>query len=213
MTAHLDVINQCPAWLEPSERLLLYALVFGLRPQRVLEIGTLHGGSAQIITGALDDVGHGRLISVDPAPDLKIDWDTIAHRATLLRGYSPALLPEARAHAGGPFDFCFIDANHSYNGVWADGCGVLRHMSPGGYVLFHDAHHPSVRDAIDDLVTTVFGISDCGTLSRDKREWVDDLGGPWAGLRLLRVRSNRGFRLPRLWVRILRKLTRRRPLP
>lgn len=181
----LNVIHDAPAWLTPSERLLIYTTVFGLMPHRVLEIGTLHGGSAAIICGAMDDVGHGSLVCVDPNPDIWIDWDSVAHRATLLKGFSPQIIPQAREIAGGDFDLAYIDAGHAYEEVRADVLGVLPFMAPDSYMLFHDAHHPPVKAALDDLIASTIGLSDCGLLSRFKTE-TDE--GDWGGMRLVWVR-------------------------
>src|SRR5581483_11266873 len=147
----LDVIHDAPAWLTPSERLTIYQLVFSLMPERVIEIGTLHGGSCQIICAAMDDVGKGSLVCIDPQPDIWIDWETVAHRATLLKGFSPQIIPQAHDVAGGDFDLAYIDAGHAYEEVRADVLGCLPFMAPDSYMLFHDAHHPPVKAAIDDL--------------------------------------------------------------
>lgn len=209
-----------PALLHTSERVTLYSLIVGLRPKRVLEIGTRHGGSARIMVKAMDDAkemgmydgDEGRLICVDPAPELRIDWNDIAHRATLLLGYSPDILPEARERAGGDFDLCFIDGDHHYVSAWRDGTGVLPYVSPGGYLLFHDAYHPDVALAIDDLVSTISGLVDCGIVCQYKALWDHDRQAPMhvpaAGLRLVRVQSKGVRWMPRRVRYALQKVQR-----
>src|SRR5205814_585611 len=100
----IDTIDYAPAWMQPSERLLLYALVYGLRPRCVLEIGTMAGGSALIICAAMDAVvteapGYqGKLVALDP--DFKIAPEhraALARRTTFITGCSPEALPQARA--------------------------------------------------------------------------------------------------------------------
>ena len=203
-----EEIAALPVFLQTPEARLLHALVVNLRPRRVLEIGTCKGGSAAIISRALDQAGEGTLVCVDPYPDIQIDWLEIAHRATLLEGFSPQMLAAAAEHAGGSFDLALIDGEHTYHAVWADGLGVLPFMALGGYLVFHDAFHPPVRAAIDDLTGAVFGLVDCGLVSRYENWDKTSPGGsgPWGGFRLLRVRSNRGRRLPRSLVRLLRRL-------
>ena len=49
-----DVLSWAPAQLTRADRLLLYTLVFTLRPLRYLEVGTLRGGSALIAAAAMD---------------------------------------------------------------------------------------------------------------------------------------------------------------
>lgn len=62
----LGIVYSAPTHLSISERLFLYAIVRGTVPQRVLEIGTNRGGSAAIISAAMEDNGVGRIIGVDP---------------------------------------------------------------------------------------------------------------------------------------------------
>jgi cephalosporin hydroxylase len=104
----LDVIHWSPAWMTPAERLLLYTLVFSLRPKRYLEIGTLNGGSALIVSAAIDAVhADGRLVCVDPKPQIDPDhWKLLEHRSTLLKGFSPDILPHAYEAAGGSVRLC-----------------------------------------------------------------------------------------------------------
>lgn len=181
-----------PAELLLPERLLIYSLVRGLRPQRCLEIGTHFGGSTSITCAALDDVGAGRLVCVDPNP-LVPDavWAGLAHRATMLRGTSPSALPEAVALAGGLFDFVFIDGDHTHAGVVRDVEGVLTVAAPGAHLLFHDSHYWEVRDAIDECVSRYAGrLLDAGTLSALSTEPIqapDGTAAQWGGFRMLRV--------------------------
>jgi predicted O-methyltransferase YrrM len=51
----LDVVTWTPAWLSRAERLMIYTLIFSLRPQRYLEIGTFQGGSALMFDGIIKD--------------------------------------------------------------------------------------------------------------------------------------------------------------
>ncbi|MDA8018748.1 MAG: class I SAM-dependent methyltransferase [Thermoanaerobaculia bacterium] len=175
----------------PPERVLLYSLVFGLRPERSLEIGTFRGGSAAMMCAALDDVGTGRLVCVDPEPKVLEDaarW--MERRATVIRGYSPDALAEAREVAGGPFDFALIDGDHSDEGVLRDVEGTLPHLADEAHLLFHDCHYAHVRDGIDEALRRHEELIDAGVLSTltNPLDEVDDKGRPvvWGGLRLLR---------------------------
>ncbi len=181
-----------PAELLLPERLLMYSLVRGLRPERCLEIGTHFGGSTSITCAALDDVGAGRMVCVDPNPLVPADlWATLAHRVSMIRGTSPSALPEAVALAGGVFDFVFIDGDHTHAGVVRDVEGVLTVAAPGAHLLFHDSHYWEVRDAIDECVTRYAGrLVDAGTLSALSTAAIqapDGSSAQWGGFRLLRV--------------------------
>jgi len=148
---------------KPRERLLLYAMVFAMAPDRCLEIGVRFGGGSRIIHAALSDLGHGTLVSVDPFPEPDFDWETIADRATLIRGSSPGDLPRAMEIAGGLFDFVFVDGDHTEKSCAADLGGVLGVAATGACVLCHDAYHEPVARAIDDAVASG-GYRDCGMI-------------------------------------------------
>lgn len=193
--SYLDVVTWTPAFMTRAERLLLYTLVFTLRPLRYLEIGTLHGGSALMVAAAMDALNsHGRLVCVDPNPKIEPEnWQRIEHRATLLNGYSPAILPQAQAEAGGPFDFVLIDGDHSAKGVLRDARGVLPHVANGAYLLFHDSFNPDVAQGLAKFAAEqAAALVDFGSLTREATFLADDKGNQtrWGGLRMMQVRRS-----------------------
>jgi predicted O-methyltransferase YrrM len=190
------MIYNTPAHMTAAERVLLYGLTFGLRPARTLEIGTFRGGAALVIGAALDDVGCGTLVCVDPAPQVAPDdWALVSHRATLFAEPSSDVLPRAMAAAGGPFDFALIDGDHQYASVVGDVEGVLPLLADEAHVLFHDAHYFEVTDAIDRMLAVhADALSDCGMLSTERMPEGRSVGGReivWGGLRLLRYHRPR----------------------
>jgi predicted O-methyltransferase YrrM len=183
-----------PAQLVQAERLMLYTLMVAYQPERALEIGFYRGGSAAIIAAAMDDVGHGHLVSVDPLPQADEDWYAAhAHRVQLIQGRSPEDLDEAQAAAGGPFDFVFIDGNHSEEAVTKDLVGILPHLADSCYVLLHDAYHARLQRGVDSFVASHSDtIVDCGVLVRGRGH---DRAKPdptvwFAGMRLLLFLGN-----------------------
>jgi predicted O-methyltransferase YrrM len=193
--AALDVIRWAPVWMTRAERLLLYTLIFALRPARYLEIGTFKGGSALVVTAAMDSQdADGRLICIDPEPQIDPEhWKRLEHRTTLLRGFSPDILSQAYKVAGGPFDFVLIDGDHTYAGVLRDANGVLPFVADGAYLLFHDSFFGEIAQALGDFAAQhPHEIVDFGTLTRE----VTLQSGPegesirWGGLRLMQVRRN-----------------------
>ncbi len=185
-------IHDAPVHMLPSERVLLYSMAFGLRPERCLEIGTLHGGSAMITVAALDDIGRGRLVCVDPEPQVSPEvWAGIEHRATLLQGTSPEILPEAQQTAGGPFELALIDGDHSHDGVVRDVVAVMDVLADGGHMLMHDAHYAEVREGIDEVLRTHPGaLVDCGMLSSASTPDASSETVEWGGIRVLRKVSH-----------------------
>ncbi|MCS7197411.1 MAG: class I SAM-dependent methyltransferase [Candidatus Bipolaricaulota bacterium] len=187
---NLEIIHTAPAMLATSERLLLYALIYGLRPQRCLEIGTARGGSALIICAALDQLGSGHLVIVDPSPQIAPeDWARMAHRAILIAQPSPEALLQAFNLTKSPFDFVFIDGNHGFEYVLKDIEGVLPFLQEGGYILLHDAHYFEVAEAIEVALQRHPELIDCGMIAREANVTENFYKGQrvvWAGFRLLR---------------------------
>jgi predicted O-methyltransferase YrrM len=192
LRARMDLLLDAPAMLLLPERILLYALVRGLRPRHCLEIGSHFGGSTVITVAALDDVGEGQLICIDPKPQIPAEtWSTLTHRATMIVGTSPQALKEARQTAGGDFDFIFIDGDHKREPVIRDVEGVLDIAAPGAHLLFHDSHFWQVREALDACVAKYPGrLFDCGMLSAFGTGAVvtpEGITTRMGGLRMLRV--------------------------
>src|SRR5437868_6197930 len=181
----VGVVYSAPSDMRIDERLFLYAMVRGFRPQRALEIGVLRGGSAAIITNALEEVGRGTLVGVDPEPAMAVPWRDLHGRYTLIRKPSPDAIPEARDAAGGPWEFVLIDGLHRYDQVRADLAAVLPHLSDGAYILFHDAFHYGVATAVREAVEASENLIDCGYPCRTVNPWADATM-PYNGFRLLR---------------------------
>ena len=179
----IDACRDDLAALAVRERLLLYALVFALAPDRVLEIGTFKGGSARIVSAALNDLGRGgRLVTIDPFPELiEIDWSSVAHNAQSVKGYFPRDFQRSSALRDLRFDLVFVDGDHSHEGLLADLRYLPRILRRDSYVLLHDASHPEVGRAIDESIAEC-GYRDCGKVARITN--ISE-GEPYGGMRLL----------------------------
>jgi cephalosporin hydroxylase len=190
----LSKIYTVPAEMQIQERTLLYSLIYSLRPHYCLEIGTFRGGSALLICAALDDTGYGQLVCVDPEPRLTDEtWQQIKHRAIIVAGPSPAILPKAAEASPDKFDFALIDGDHSYEGALADIEGTLPLLADRAYLIFHDSHYFEVKDAINQALEKYSQeLIDCGELSTLENHQTDEWGQVegrqviWGGLRLLR---------------------------
>lgn len=183
----LKTLEKVHAHLVMRERLLLYSVVLARAPERCLEIGVAQGGSSRIIHQALEDLGQGALVSIDPKPQIDFDWNEIANRATLLYGSSPQALERAREIAGGPFDFVFVDGDHSTIGVRNDLLGLLKVTEPGATILLHDTYYPPTATGIDWVLARRRGYSDGGILSTTRNPGIENGWHETAfgGLRLL----------------------------
>ena len=84
-----------------DERQILFSLVRGLKPNRVVEIGSFHGGSASIICAALEDNNKGIIIGIDPVPAISTPKKRFFDRFQLIKAASPEGISLAREMAGG----------------------------------------------------------------------------------------------------------------
>jgi predicted O-methyltransferase YrrM len=167
-----------------TDRLMLYALVRGLRPKFALEIGVRWGGSARIITNAMEENGMGQLVGIDPLTKAFRAKPAELHgRYTLIEGHSPDATPKAAKILGGPVEFVFIDALHIYDAVLKDFSGVLPHLADSAHILFHDTYHQGIDQAVRDVITINPNFVDCGFITRNP-----SIGYPvsFQGLRLIR---------------------------
>ena len=186
-----------PALMLRPEKVMLHALVRGLRPRRVLEIGTHRGGSTLIICAALDEIGAGVIACIDPNPVVEPhDWERMAHRATMIIGSSPDAIQEASEIARGRFDFVLIDGDHDvrrraarHRGRTYGARARLACAFPRLALLADKAGNRR------RLAAASSGLLDCGTLSREGAyEDRHELGHPviWGGLRLLQFVGQAG---------------------
>lgn len=176
-----------PSDMCEPDRVMLYALVRGLRPERVLEVGARWGGGARIISAALQDSGFGNAIGIDPEPqNFRPSAKDLFNRYELMTGYSPQDVPVAVAKLGGPIDLAFIDAMHTHDHVFADFNAVIPHMAPGGHVLLHDTFHIGINTAIEEVLRANPAFSDCGFLTRYP-SIMPDAPVAYEGLRLIRI--------------------------
>jgi predicted O-methyltransferase YrrM len=199
-TAFLDMLKssprsfhkvfESPALMSPQERVLMYGLTFSLAPQRYLEIGTCLGGSAVLVTAAMDDLNKGLAFGVDPNPSISQQLlAAISHRFTLIRGSSPQALDRARDLAGGAFDLILVDGDHSFESTLDDLHGVLAVAASDAVILVHDAYNETVNRAIVVFLESQGGkIADGGILATTRNPIIEDnRQQDWGGLRLLRV--------------------------
>jgi predicted O-methyltransferase YrrM len=192
-TNALEVLNWTPAKLTPSERMLLFTLIYSLRPERYLEIGTLKGGSAMLVAAAMDAADYpGRIVCVDKSPQVSPEiWDRLKSRASMVVGDAKDVLPEAQRIAGAPFDFIFIDGDHREDPVVRDATKAAAVLAPGGYMLFHDSFYGEVARAVDRFVLRKPGSwLDLGNVTREYTVVVQKDGSeePWCGFRLVKHR-------------------------
>lgn len=154
-----------PAYQSPIEFGRLWDLVASRPHARILEVGSLFGGT-------LWWWSHLPKIEALVSVDMPTDWEPLRDGVreareswdawfskrcefSLVDGDSRALSTIERVE--GPFDFVFIDGDHSYDGVREDWLNYGPMIRPGGLVAFHDTWpnfdrvEPGVVRWVDDL--------------------------------------------------------------
>jgi predicted O-methyltransferase YrrM len=133
---------------------LIYDFVLRTKSAEILELGTGVGTSACYMAAALDELGAGRITTIDRNPDLP-EWvrksfgkaDPALLRfvdiVTTTSSYNDALLPRIEAQTKNGtcepcIDFCYIDGAHTWSD---DGLAFFladKLLKPGGWMLFDD---------------------------------------------------------------------------
>lgn len=129
-----------------------------VNPRRVLEIGVREGGTlyqwmqlatAGAIFTAVDLPGALWGNQVEPDIEAWKRWQaSFRHELNAILGdsHSPAVWNPVRAAA--PYDFIFIDGDHTRIGVACDFLAYSPLARPGGLVVLHDI----LRDSSDDQI-------------------------------------------------------------
>lgn len=139
--AHRLRLVSAQSQTDPEELASLARFASGAR--LAVEVGTFMGVSAGVIAAALGP--SGRLYCVDPYEGgdalLRIATRHLARRRLLPR---IIFVRRSSADTAGSLppsvDFCFVDGNHSYEGLDVDWALVNRILRPGGIVCLHDTN-------------------------------------------------------------------------
>jgi cephalosporin hydroxylase len=191
-------IEERGAIQKPTELTELLAVVAELRPRRVVEIGTLRGGTlwafAQLAASdailVSVDLPGGKFGATHDEPDLSARYRNFVRPgqrvvAFHLDSHEPSTVEEVRGTLGGePVDFLFIDGDHTYEGVKRDFELFAPLVGPGGVVAFHDILPDNDYDGSDvDLLW-----AEIRDTHRSREIIVEDEGyelGRWAGIGVL----------------------------
>jgi predicted O-methyltransferase YrrM len=147
---------------DPGEFWWLVSMVQSISPKKALEVGTAAGGSLrfwQILCGQ-----EGQSYGVDGGGTNVVDMSGYPQPIMIVgQSEDPEIIARAREHA--PYDFVFIDADHSYEACKRDWENYSPMVRPGGIVGFHDYNHPPVKRVFDEITVgtkefknTKFGI-------------------------------------------------------
>lgn len=159
---------------DSSVGIILASLVYGNRPETILEVGYHLGFSACCMcAGAELSEQPAKMLSVDiqECDQGKIVQSFGFNNHTFLQGNSYLVRSKVQAILGPKIDFLFLDGDHTYEGLKGDWNTYSPMLSDKGLAVFHDVYAVAMKKVIDELDT----------------KWnVTYLGG-WASLSLIRA--------------------------
>ncbi len=151
--------------LDLQELACLLAMVKFVEAKRVFEIGTSDGSTT--VNLAANTAPDARIVTLDLPPDftgnlameVPDDYRNVTNRSGIGKKFRNSsygnkieqLFGDSAvmdwSQLAGPFDAIFIDGCHHYDYVVKDTENALKHVSPGGLVIWHD--YGSIKDVSD----------------------------------------------------------------
>jgi cephalosporin hydroxylase len=133
------------AWKNPLDAWIYQEIVYEVRPDVIVEVGSASGGGALYLAHLLELMDHGQVVSVD------IDRSTfVAEHPRLLTVTGPSSAPETVAQVAelcrGKRALVIHDADHTKEQVLADLRCYAPFVSVGSYLIVEDGivdlYHP-----------------------------------------------------------------------
>lgn len=138
-----------PAFKCPLDLWVYQELLFEVRPDLVIETGTMHGGSALFLAATMDAIGHGRVITVDVSDSAGVPRHP---RVTFLRGSSTSAEVLERLYeeaSGSRSVMVILDSDHRAAHVLHELHALAGLVTVGSYVIVEDTNvngHPVFDD-------------------------------------------------------------------
>jgi cephalosporin hydroxylase len=162
-----------PIYKNPLDLWICQELILRIRPDLVVETGTMDGGSALYLAHLLDLAGNGRVVTIDvedaPGPACAADPDLprrLPHpRLTYVRGSStdPAIVGPIGREAAGTV-MVILDSDHGEAHVRRELACWAPLVTPGSYLVVEETnlhgrpvyreHGPGPGEAVDAFLAT-----------------------------------------------------------
>jgi predicted O-methyltransferase YrrM len=138
-------------YMRVEQARVFYDLITHNRLTNCLELGFFHGVSTAYIAGAIQDLQHGHLATIDlttaSAREPNIEWvlskTGLRHLVTIHlepRSFNWRLMRMLEEGQFETFDFCYLDGGHTWYDTGLGFCLVERLLKPGGWAVFDDLH-------------------------------------------------------------------------
>jgi predicted O-methyltransferase YrrM len=133
-------------------RALLYSIILLTKPKKILEIGTFHAGTSEIICRALHTCGGGKLVTLDPYKKEYVESaiSTWPEELQPLVSFFPVTSAVYfQDFSENNFDVVIIDGNHELENALYDLISSSKHISENGLIIVDDMTQPSVYQAVN----------------------------------------------------------------
>lgn len=129
----------------PMDLWMYQELLVRIQPDVVVEAGTYQGGSALFLATILDQIGRGRIITIDISPQPN---QPVHPRIEYVVGSSvdPAIVQRVHASVGGRPAMVILDSDHTEHHVHAEMTAYSPLVHVGGYLIVEDTNvngHPA----------------------------------------------------------------------
>ena len=132
----------------PLDLWIYQELLVRTRPDVIIETGTKYGGSALYLAMLLDQIGHGRLLTIDT----EAQPDRPKHnRVSYVSGSSidPLVVSQVRENVGSQRAMVVLDSNHHADHVYQELIAYSPLVAKGNYLVVEDTNvngHPAYPD-------------------------------------------------------------------
>jgi predicted O-methyltransferase YrrM len=148
-------------YMKLQQAKLFYDFITTNHLENCLELGFCHGVSTAYIAGAIQDLGTGRLTSIDRTTAIEqnpnvesvlaaVGLSKFVHLFYEPRSFNWRLMKFLEEGRNESFDFCYIDGGHSWYDTGFAFCLVERLLKRGGWVVFDDLDYTFRRSPSQD---------------------------------------------------------------
>ena len=138
-----------PCWKLPFDAFIIQEIIWNIKPDYVIETGTLYGGAAVFFASILEIIGKGQVITCDI--ELKFDRNKIPKkldkRIVYICGSStnPLTFEKIERKAKGKKNVVILDSDHSFDHVRQEMSMYSTLVPVDSYMIVEDTHvsgHP-----------------------------------------------------------------------
>lgn len=133
----------------PLDMWVKQSIIWETKPDLIIETGTLHGGSALFYAYLFEIMGHGKIITVDWAPQIEkvSQYPLFQKRVTSIKGEtdSPEVIKKVKDLTGSAKAMVILDSNHTKEHVLKELNAYSPLVAPGKYLIVEDTNvngHP-----------------------------------------------------------------------